>query len=86
MPSACRPSGAGTHRLASERTLLAYLRFNLTLVIAGSTLINFFRENLYVWVGVVLVPVGVAVAVGGWFRFRSRQRRIRAPVPRPPVA
>ena len=71
-------------RLANERTLLTYLRFSLTLVIAGFTLINFFRENLYVWVGVVLVPVGVAVAVGGWFR--SRQRRIRAPVPRPPVA
>ncbi|WP_262891829.1 DUF202 domain-containing protein [Hymenobacter frigidus] len=72
--------------MASERTLLAYLRFNFTLVIAGFVLINFFRENLYVWVGVVLVPVGVAVTVGGWFRFRSRQRRIRAPVPRPLVA
>ena len=71
--------------------MLAYLRSSLTLVIAGFMLINFFRENLYVWVGVVLVPVGVAVAVGGWFRFRGRQRRIRAavdaaPVPRPLVA
>ena len=47
---------------------------------------NFFRENLCVWVGVVLVPVGVAVAVGSWFRFRSRLRRIRVPVPHPPVA
>ena len=73
-------------RLASERTLLTHLRFNLTLVIAGFVLINFFRENLYVWVGVVLVPVGVAVAVGGWFRFRSRQCRIRSPVPRSLVA
>ena len=73
-------------RLASERTLLTYLRFNLTVVIAGFTRVNFFRENLCVWVGVVLMPVGVAVAVGGWFRFRSRQRRIRAPVSRPPVA
>ena len=73
-------------RLANERTLRAYLRSGLTLIIADSTLINFFRENLCVWVGVVLVPVGVAVTVGGWFRFRSRQRRIRAPVPRPLVA
>ena len=73
-------------RLASERTLLAYLRFNPALIIAGFVLINFFRENLCVRVGVVLVPVGVAVAVGGWFRFRSRQCRIRSPVPRPPVA
>ena len=73
-------------RLANEPTLLAYLHSSFTLVIVGFTLINFFRENLCVWVGVVLVPVGVAVTVGGWFRFRSRQRRIRAPVPRPPVA
>ena len=74
------------NRLANERTLLAYLRYSLTLVIAGFTLINFFRENLCVWVGVVLVPVGVVVTVGGWFRFRSRQRRIRAPVSRLLVA
>ena len=59
-----------TH-LVNERTLLAYLRSSLTLVIAGFTRINFFWKNLCVWVGVVLVPVGVAVAVGGWFRFWS---------------
>lgn len=35
-------------RLANERTLRAYLRSSLTLVIAGFTLINFFREDLCV--------------------------------------
>ncbi|WP_345223844.1 DUF202 domain-containing protein [Hymenobacter koreensis] len=65
-------------KLANERTLLAYLRSALTLVVAGFSLMQFFRGHLYVWVGAVLVPVGVAVAVAGWLRFRSKQTRIRA--------
>ena len=60
-------------RLANERTLLAYLR-------TGLSLINFFLENLYVWVGVGLVPLGVAMAVGSWFRFRTKRKRIHASV------
>ena len=35
-------------RLANERTLRAYLRSSLTLMIAGFTRINFFREDLCV--------------------------------------
>jgi len=35
-------------RLTNERMLRAYLRSSLTLVIAGFTLINFFREDLCV--------------------------------------
>ncbi|RPD45009.1 DUF202 domain-containing protein [Hymenobacter sediminis] len=67
-------------RLANERTFLAYLRTGLALIIAGFSLINFFRENLYVWVGVALVPLGIGMAVGGWFRFRAKRGHIQAAV------
>lgn len=64
-----------TH-LANERTLLAYLRTGMTLIIAGFSLINFFRGNVYMWVGVLFVPLGVATVVAGWFRYRVRVRHI----------
>ncbi|SDX77068.1 DUF202 domain-containing protein [Hymenobacter psychrophilus] len=63
-------------RLANERTLLAYLRTGMTLVIAGFSLINFFRDNVYVWAGILFVPLGMVIIVVGWFRYRVRARHI----------
>lgn len=67
-------------RLANERTLLAYLRTGMALVLAGFSLMNFFRDYFYVWVGALFVPIGVGVVVGGVFRFRAKRRRIHANV------
>ena len=39
---------------------------------------QFFRDNLYVWVGALLVPMGVGVGVAGWLRYRSKRARIVA--------
>ncbi|MCB2410714.1 DUF202 domain-containing protein [Hymenobacter lucidus] len=64
-------------RLANERTLLAYVRSALTLILAGFSLMQFFRDHVYVWVGALLVPVGVGVGVAGWLRYRSKSARIR---------
>jgi len=64
-------------RLANERTMLAYLRTGMALVLAGFSLINFFRENLYVWVGVFFVPLGLGLVLLGWVRFRFKRRRIQ---------
>ena len=61
-------------RLTNERIVLAYLRSALTLIIAGFSLILFFRDNLYIWVGALLVPLGVA----RWLRHRSKHARIEA--------
>ncbi|QJX48515.1 DUF202 domain-containing protein [Hymenobacter taeanensis] len=63
-------------RLANERTVLAYLRTGIALVVAGFSLINFFRGNFYVWVGVILVPVGLGTVVLGWIRFRNKRLTI----------
>ncbi|OWP63559.1 hypothetical protein CDA63_08220 [Hymenobacter amundsenii] len=63
-------------RLANERTLLAYLRTGMALVIAGFSLINFFRDNVYVWAGVLFVPMGLVIVVVGWLRYRVRARHI----------
>ena len=68
-------------RLANERTLLAYLRSALTFIIAGFSLMQFFRDNVYVWVGALLVPLGVGVGVAGWLRCRSKRARIEAHLP-----
>ena len=64
-------------RLANERTVLAYLRTGMALIIAGFSLINFFRENIYVWAGVLCVPLGLGTVVLGWVRFRIKRERIR---------
>lgn len=64
--------------LANERTWLAYLRTGMALVIAGFSLINFFREQVFVWIGAFFVPFGLAMVVLGWVRFRTKHRRIKA--------
>ncbi|QIX61941.1 DUF202 domain-containing protein [Hymenobacter sp. BT18] len=58
--------------MANERTLLAYVRTGMALVIAGFSLIQFFRQNLFVWVGVALVPIGLGVVLVGWVRYRHK--------------
>ena len=70
-------------RLANERTVLAYLRTALTLIVAGFSLMQFFRNNVYVWAGALLVPLGVGVGVAGWLRYRSKRVRIEAQLPEP---
>ena len=67
-------------RLANERTMLAYLRTGVALVVAGFSLINFFREHIYVWIGVTLVPIGIGMIVGGYLRFNTKRQRIHAAV------
>ena len=64
--------------LANERTWLAYLRTGMALVIAGLSLINFFREQVFVWIGGFFVPFGLAMVALGWVRFRAKYRRINA--------
>jgi putative membrane protein len=64
--------------LANERTWLAYLRTGMALVVAGLSLINFFREQIFVWIGAFFVPFGLAMVALGWVRFRIKDRRIHA--------
>ena len=67
-------------RLANERTVLAYLRTGMGLLVAGISLINFFRDNIYIWVGAFCLPLGLGVILLGWVRFRARRRHVAAAV------
>lgn len=64
-----------TH-LANERTLLAYVRSGIALVVAGFSLINFFRDDIYIVVGALLIPTGLLTIGLGWWRCQRRSRHI----------
>jgi putative membrane protein len=70
-------------RLANERTVLAYLRTGMALCIGGLSLINFFRDNIYVWLGVLCLPLGLGLVGLGWMRYRVKRRHIAAALGRP---
>ena len=50
------------------------------LVIAGLSLINFFRDYVFIWIGAFFIPFGLGVIGLGWVRFRTKSRRIAAAV------
>lgn len=63
--------------LANERTVLAYLRGSLTLVIAGVTFLHFFDKGILLYVGALCLPLGVAAGILGVLRYRKMDRSIR---------
>lgn len=44
-------------RLAIECTNLRYLRAGMALVIAGLSLINFFRDYVFIWIDAFFIPL-----------------------------
>jgi putative membrane protein len=70
--------------LANERTLLAYLRTALALIIVGGSAIKFFVSPVVHVSGGIFIVLGLLVMVVGVRRFRRTNRRIRAAIgPRP---
>jgi len=65
-------------RQANERTLLAYMRTALTLIVAGVSFIDFFDGYLIIIVGWVFVPFGVITLFLGIIRYRSVKSHIKA--------
>ena len=78
--------------LANERTLLAYSRTALGLVVAGLAIAGSHSvADLPIWVAVLGFPAiafGAAVAIGGRHRFLQNQRAMRLgePLPAPLLA
>jgi putative membrane protein len=64
--------------LANERTVLAYLRGSLTMVITGITFVHFVEQGTLRLVGLSLVPLGVITGIFGSVRYRIMDRRIRS--------
>jgi len=56
-------------QFANERTFLAYIRTAMGLVLAGFSLIQFFHDQVYVWVGVLFIPGGIFGGIIGLKKF-----------------
>jgi len=61
---------------ANERTMLAYIRTALTLVVAGLTFIKFFDNRIIEIVGWVFIPFGIINLVLGIIRYRATKDHI----------
>jgi putative membrane protein len=63
--------------LANERTILAYLRGAVSLILVGITFVHFFETHLLGYVGLACVPFGVVVGIFGYIRYRTMNKAIR---------
>lgn len=63
-------------QFANERTFLAYLRTAMGFVLAGFSLIQFFKGQVYVWVGGLLIPVGIILSFIGMWKFITKRTAI----------
>jgi putative membrane protein len=67
------------NKLSNERTLLSYSRTFLSFAVAGVSLIQFFRDQAFVYFGYALIPIGciiMGVGIFRYFRMRKRMREI----------
>lgn len=62
--------------LANERTLLSYLRFAVTLFIAGVSIIHFSNEEWFRVLGIACIPTGVITGIVGVARYRRMHQSI----------
>ena len=65
-------------RQANERTLLAYMRTALTLIVAGVTFIYFFQNFLVEIIGWLFLPFGAVTLILGIIRYNSVKAHIKA--------
>ena len=63
---------------ANERTLLAYMRTSLTLVVGGLSFIQFFDSRIIELVGWIFIPFGALTMVIGVIRYHSVRRHLKA--------
>lgn len=62
--------------LANERTVLAYFRSSLTLVIVGVTFLHFLEKGILPYIGMVCILFGIAVGIFGFMRYRKMHKSI----------
>ncbi len=62
--------------LSNERTLLAYLRSSLSLILVGVTFLHLVSEGFLFYLGIIIIPLGVIVGVFGVFRHQTMSREI----------
>lgn len=57
--------------LSNERTVLAYARTSLAMLIVGGSVIKFFETVWIQALGPVFIGFGIAVALRGWSRYEQ---------------
>ena len=70
---------------ANERTLLAWNRTALALIVAGVGLAGVFRSVDASIVAIPLVALGAILAIGGYRRWQDADRALRLGEPLPPT-
>jgi len=64
------------NKLSNERTLLSYSRTFLSFAVAGVSLIQFFKNEVFVYLGYALIPVGCIIMGIGIFRYIRTKKRL----------
>jgi len=65
-------------RLANRRTMLAYLRTALMLLVSGATLVKVFHsEMVMIILGITLLPISFVVAVMGLTSYLMAKHRMK---------
>jgi putative membrane protein len=62
--------------LSNERTVLAYIRASITLIIAGLSFAHFVQTGYLHIVGFLCVPLGISTGVFGYVRYARMKRMI----------
>lgn len=62
--------------LANERTLFAYIRSSIYLVITGITILSLPELHALIWMSYILFLMAIAMVVYGVFRFQILKRKL----------
>jgi putative membrane protein len=61
---------------ANERTLMAYLRTAITIMVGGFAAIKFSNDLYLEIIGIAIIPIGVILAIYSFMRYRNKQKLI----------
>jgi putative membrane protein len=64
-------------KMANERTVLAYTRTALTLLIIGVTFLHFIDSVIFTIVGWVFIPCAIYTFIQGMIRFNKTKKAIK---------
>lgn len=68
---------AERNSLANERTLLAYIRTALSLIVSGTGFANYLTSPILRVIFLAFIPVGLLVLIIGGVRFRQQRKLLR---------
>lgn len=63
-------------KMALERTYLSYTRTALTFLVAGATLLQFFNNATFRFIGAALIPVAAVLFLVGTVRMYKKKKQL----------